>query len=389
MKYRTLSIWTTAACLLIAAVLTSAQDPSADTTPRAMTAAEQAAPPAAKPAETKAPETKPAETKAAETKAAEPKPAENPADPRFSQIPDQAALVVKLNLNKLYSSATFKAVAESGDVLAIRNDLMQVPWTKDGALPDPILLYAPRLGSSYTLLVGTDRRGDELASLLKEKFAGKKQVESERTGLGEMITVSGERIDRKTKKKTMRTEAEILCLTPQVAAFGRKNNPLDLGFFASESLPASEFAKLRNLPAGVVAAGVMRSFPVPAAEDPTGLAQLVNTGEFTVVENAPGAVSAVLTLDCKGEKEAELAARRMKSFLRITLVSLFAADKTLFQELNKSCTTSSSGNTAKLEIKLTKANMDRVRTFYLIERTVLSVAADAATTVIKNVTGAK
>ena len=373
-----------AAFLLTAASVASAQDVSDDKRPRALTVAEQL-----RIEETKNAPPKPVETKPAEVKTVAAKPAEKKTDYRFAEIPDQAAVVLKLNLNKLYSSATFKAVAESGDVLAIRNDLKQIPWTKDGALPDPIILYAPRMGASYAMLVGIDRSGSEIKDLLAAQFGDKKKVESEKTGLGEMITVTSEKTDRKMKKTRTQTEAEILCLTSHVAAFGRKGCPLDLGFFATENLPKDEFAKLQDLPDNVVAAGVMRSFPVAASEDPTGLAALVTSGELTVTEYEPGAVSLVLDLNCKNAKDAELAARRMKSFLRITLVSLFAADKTLFQELNKSCSTSSSGNTAKLEAKLTKNTMDRVRAFYLLEKTVVSAATDVASAVVKSVTGGK
>jgi len=368
----------TTALLLTAALFVAAQDVD-DGRPRALSVAEQLA----------IEEAKSAPPKPVEVTQPEVKPAEKTSDRRFSEIPDQAAIVLKLNLNKLYSSPTFTAVAESGDVLAIRNDLKQIPWTKDGALPDPIILYAPRMGSSYAMLVGTDRSGGEIRDLLVAQYGDKKKVESEKTGLGEKISVTYDKVDRKTKKTTARTEAEILCLTPYVAAFGRKGCPLDLGFFASENLPEKEFAKLQDLPDNVVAAGVMRSFPVAATEDPTGLASLVTSGELTITEYEPGAVSLVLDLNCRTAQDAELAARRMKSFLRITLVSLFAADKTLFQELNKSCSTSSSGTTAKLEAKLTKKTMDRVRAFYLLEKTVVSAAADVATAVVKSVTGGK
>ena len=374
-----------AAFLLTAATVVSAQDDSDDKRPRAITAAEQLADEEAKKAPSIPVETKPAEVKKAQVA----EPAEKKTDYRFAEIPDQAAVVLKLNLNKLYSSPTFKAVADSGDVLAIRNDLKQIPWTKDGALPDPVILYAPCLGSSYAMLVGIDRSCSEIRDLLAAKFGKSKKVESGKTGLGEKITVTYDKVDRKTKKVTPRTEAEILFLTGNVAAFGRKGCPLDLGFFAGGKLSAEEFAKLQDLPDNVVAAGVMRSFPVAASEDPTGLATLVTSGELMVTEYAPGAVSLVLDLNCKNAKDAELAARRMKSFLRITLVSLFAADKTLFQELNKSCSTSSSGNTAKLEVKLTKNTMDRVRAFYLLEKTILSAATDVATAVVKGVAGGK
>ena len=380
MMIRTRLYLMTAAFILAAASVVSAQDAPDDGKPRALTVAEQNTVEEAKSAPSKPAEMKPAEVK---TEAA--KPAEKTTDYRFAEIPDQAAIVLKLNLNKLYSSPTFKAVADSGDVLAIRNDLKQIPWTRDGALPDPIILYAPRMGSSYAMLVGTDRSGSELKDLLASKYGTSKKVASERTGLGEMIKVTYDKVDRKTKKTTEKTEAEILCLTSHVAAFGRKGCPLDLGFFATESLPKEEFAKLQDLPDNVVAAGVMRSFPVAASEDPTGLASLVTSGELTITEYEPGAVSLVLDLNCKNAKDAELAAKRMKSFLRITLVSLFAADKSLFQELNKACSTSSSGNTAKLEAKLTKNTMDRVRAFYLLEMTVVSAAADVASAVVKTV----
>ena len=373
-----------AAFLLTAASVASAQDIPDDGKPRALTVAEQLAIEEAKTAPAE-----PAETKPAEVKIEAVKPAETKTDYRFAEIPDQTAVVLKLNLNKLYSSATFKAVADSGDVLAIRNDLKQIPWTKDGALPDPIILYAPRLGTSYAMLVGIDRTGSEIKDLLAAQFGDKKKVESERTGLGDKITVTSDKVDRKTKKTRTQTEAEILCLNSRVAAFGRKDCPLDLGFFATENLPKDEFAKLQDLPDNVVAAGVMRSFPVAASEDPTGLAGLVTSGELTITEYAPGAVSLVLNLNCKNAKDAELAAKRMKSFLRITLVSLFAADKSLFQELNKACSTSSSGNTAKLEAKLTKNTMDRVRAFYLLEMTIASAAADVASAVVKSVTEGK
>ena len=369
-----------AAFLLTAAAVLSAQTVPDDGRPRALTVAEQA-----ESEETKPVPSEPAEVKPAEMKPAEANPAEKTPDNRFSQIPDQAAVVLKLNLNKLYSSPTFQAVAASGDLLAIRDELKQIPWTKDGALPDPIILYAPRMGSSYAMLVSTDRSGSEIKDLLAARYGNSKKVSSERTGLGEMITVTYDKVDRKTKKTTAKTEAEILCLTSHVAAFGRKGCPLDLGFFAAGNLPEEEFAKLQDLPDNVVAAGVMRSFPVAASEDPTGLAALVTSGELTITESEPGAVTLVLDLNCRSEKDAELAARRMKSFLRITLVSLFAADKTLFQELNKSCSTGSSGTTATLEAKLTKKTMDRVRVFYLIEKTVVSAAADVAAGVVKTV----
>ena len=125
----------------------------------------------------------------------------------------------------------------------------------------------------------------------------------------------------------------------------------------------------------------MRSFPVAATEDPTGLASLVTSGELMVTEYAPGAVSLVLDLNCKNAKDAELAARRMKSFLRITLVSLFALDKKLFKELNSSYTATATGNKVKLEVKLPKATLDRVRSYYLMEQA-MSSAADIAINII-------
>lgn len=295
-------------------------------------------------------------------------------DERWSQIPDGAALVMDLNLGKLYSTPTFKAVAEAGDVAGIRDDLKKIPWNKAGTLPDPIIVYAPRMGDSYAMLVGTDKTPDELVKDIKDRYGNQKSVESEKTGLGQMITVKYPKTDKKKKKQYLKTEGEILYLTPKTVAFGRKKHPLDLPFFTTGNLPAKEFETLQNAPADAIAVGILRSFPIPATDDPTGLSALVNSGDFIVREYEPGAALAVLNLDCKGEAEAELAARRMKSFLKVTLVSLFSLDKKLFKELNSSYTATSEGNKAKLEIRLPKDTLDKVRSFYLMEQALLDAA---------------
>ena len=187
--------------------------------------------------------------------------------------------------------------------------------------------------------------------------------------------------NRKTNKQELRSAGEILYLTSKTAAFGRKGHPLDRAFFSNKTLPASEFAMLQNAPAEAIAVGILRSFPVSAADDPTGLSALVKSGDFIISEYEPGAASLVLNMECKGEKEAQLAARRAKSFLQITLVSLFALDKNLFKELNSSYTATSTGNKAKLEVKLPKATLDKVRAYYLMEQT-LSSAANTAINII-------
>ncbi len=304
-------------------------------------------------------------------------------DERYSQIPDGAALVMNLNLGKIYSTPTFQAVADSGDVLGIRNDLQGIPWNKAGTLPDPVIVYAPRMGESYAILVGTDKTPDELVKDIGARYGKQRSVESEKTGLGQMITVKEPHTNRKTKKQELRTAGEILYLTPETVAFGRKKRPLDLQFFSTGNLPASEFEMLQNAPADTIAVGIVRSFPVAAADDPTGLSSLVNSGDFIVREYEPGAASAVLNMECKGEKEAQLAARRAKSFLQITLVSLFALDKDLFKELNSSYTATATGNKVKVEVKLPKATLDRVRSYYLMEQALL----DAANTAV-NIIGA-
>lgn len=297
-------------------------------------------------------------------------------DERYSQIPDGAALVMNLNLEKLYSTPTFKAVADSGDVLGIRNDLKGIPWNKAGALPNPVIVYAPRMGESYAMLVGTDKMPDELVKDIRTRYEKQKwSVESDKTG--QMITVKEPHLNRKTKKQEMRTAGEILYLTPGTVAFGRKKRPLDLAFFATGVLPASEFALLQDAPADAITVGVLRSFPIPAADDPTGLSALVKSGDFIVKEYEPGAAMAVLNLECKGEKEAQLAVRRLKSFLKITLVSLFSLDKDLFKELNSSYTAASTGNKVKVEIKLPKKTLDRVRSYYLMEQALVDAAGTA------------
>ena len=131
---------------------------------------------------------------------------------------------------------------------------------------------------------------------------------------------------------------------------------------------------LQNAPADAVAVGILRSFPLAAADDPTGLSALVKSGDFIIREYEPGAASLVLNMECKGEKEAQQAARRVKSFLQITLVSLFSLDKKLFKELNSSYTATASGSKAKVEIKLPKATLDKVRAYYLMEQALLDAA---------------
>lgn len=298
-------------------------------------------------------------------------------DERYSQIPDGAALVMNLNLGKLYSSSTFKAVAESGDVLAIRNDLKAIPWNKAGTLPDPVIVYAPRMGDSYAMLVGTDKTPDELFNDIGKKT----HAVSEKKGSSQLITLKEQHKNRKTNKMELRDAGEILYLTPKTVAFGRKKNPLDRAFFSNKTLPASEFAMLQNAPAEAVAVGILRSFPVAAADDPTGLSALVKSGDFIISEYEPGAASLVLNMECKGGKEAQLAVRRVKSFLQITLVSLFSLDKKLFKELNSSYTATASGSKAKVEIKLPKDTLDKVRAYYLMEQALLS-AADMTISII-------
>lgn len=297
------------------------------------------------------------------------------ADERYSQVPEGAALVMNLNLGKLYSTPTFKAVADSGDVEAIRNDLKTIPWNAAGTIPDPIILYAPRMGSSYAMLVGTDKSPDELVAAIKARYGNKKSVETDKNGIGSMITVKYPKTDRKTKKQYLKVESETLYLTPRTVAFGRKDRPLDLGFFAAKTLPASDFTMLQNAPADAIAVGILRYFPVAAADDPTGLSALVKSGDFTVYEYAPGSAALELNMECKGEKEAQLAARRLKSFIRITLVALFSADRNLFKELNSCYTLTNTGNKAKLEIKLSKAALEKVRAYYLAEQDLISTAA--------------
>ena len=309
-------------------------------------------------------------------------------DERYSQVPEGAALVMNLNLGKLYSTPTFKAVADSGDVLAIRNDLKTIPWNAAGTIPDPIILYAPRMGSSYAMLVGTDKSPDELVAAIKARY-GNKIVETGKNG--SMITVKYQKTERKTKVKYWKVESETLYLTPRTVAFGRKDRPLDLGFFAAKTLPASDFTMLQNAPADAIAVGILRYFPVPASEDPTGLSAYVKSGDFIISEYEPGSARLVLNMECKGEKEAKQAVRRLNSFLRITLVTLFSADKKLFKELNSCYTLTNSGSKAKLEIKLSKSSLEKVREYYLTEQDLISNAAgtvlNAADTVI-NAAGA-
>jgi len=284
-------------------------------------------------------------------------------DKRFSRIPDAAALVVKLDLEKLNSSPAFGLLADHGELAAIRDELKQIPWTENGAIPDPVIVYAPELGSGFVMLIDTDRSPKDIAGEMAEQTEDGKTVEFERYPIGHTITLKQSVTDRK-KRQHLETEARIIFLSSGVAAFGRNGSPLSARFCTAEQLPDSEFAKLQTTPADVLAAGIMRSFPVPASDDPTGLSALVKTGEFTISEQESGDVSFVLAFECKGEQEAAQAARRMKSFARIALFSLFASDKDLFKELDAACRTTAEGTGATLELKLPMAAVEKVLAFY-------------------------
>ena len=284
-------------------------------------------------------------------------------DSRFSHIPDAAALVVKLDLEKLNSSPAFRLVADSGELAAIRDDLKQIPWTGNAALPDPVIVFAPEMGRGFVMLVETDKSPDELAEQMAARYGDGMSVESRQYAIGDTITVRQTVKDRKGRPRP-ETRARLVYLSLRTVAFGREDSPLSYRFFADDMLPSSDFAKLEDASEDIAAAGIMRSFPVPASDDPTGLSALVETGEFTLSERKSGEVALSLRFECKGEKEARLAARRLKSFARIALVSLFAADQGLFKELNDSCTTSCDGNRASLELKLPKAAVEGILAFY-------------------------
>ena len=284
-------------------------------------------------------------------------------DKRISHIPDVSALVVKLNLEKLNSSPAFKAIADSGILASIRDDLKQIPWTENGALPDPVVVYAPVQSQGYAMLVNTDKRPQELAEMMTAQFGDGKTAEYKQYAIGDTVTVKRSFLDHK-KRQQSETEARIVYLTSSIAAFGRAKSPVSYSFFANERVPADELASLQAPGPAVVAAGIMRNFPVPASDDPTGLSALVKTGEFTVSEQESGEVSFTLEFDCKGEKEAALAARRLKSFVRIALVSLFAADKDLLRELNGTYKTACEGNKAGIELGLPKTAVEKILAFY-------------------------
>lgn len=298
-------------------------------------------------------------------------------DKRFSHIPDAAALVIRLDLDKLNSSPAFRELADSGVLASVRDGLKQIPWTENGALPDPVVVFAPDKGAGCVMLIETDKTPKELAEKMTALYGDDKSVEHTKYALGDTVTVNRIVTKRKNKRK-LEMESRIVYLSPGIAAFGRENSPLSYRFFEDGMIPADELADLEMPAPDVVAAGILRSFPVPASDDPTGLSALVKTGAFTLSEQESGDVSLVLAFECRGEKEAALAARRMKSFVRIALVSLFAADKPLFKMLNSSCKTTGDGNMATLEISLSKDSVDKIRAFYGFDRMTQIPAATPA-----------
>jgi len=295
-------------------------------------------------------------------------------DKRFSMVPDNASMVVNVNYDVLYSCPTFQPIAESGEFWSPYNDLKEIPWNESGKVPDPLVVFSLQTGLRYAMLVDTDLDTADLAARIADRYKNKKTVEAKQYGIGSFLSVQRPKVDRKTKKQYLKTESEILCLAPRTAAFGRENHPINIDLFSRDTLPASTFDSIRNLPDNVAIAGIVLKYPIRTTEDLTGLAALVKSGDFTLSEAEPGIAQFTLHLNCKGEKEAATAARRLKSVVRIAFVTLFAADRSLFRELKDSYRTESSGTTATLEIRLPLESLAKIRAFYLADRSIVNAA---------------
>lgn len=295
-------------------------------------------------------------------------------DKRFSMVPDNASMVVNVNYDVLYSCPTFQPIAESGEFWSPRNDLKEIPWNESGSLPDPLVVFSLQTGLRYAMLVDTETDTKDLAARIADRYKNKKSIETKQYGIGELLNVQRPKTDKKTKKQYLKTESQILCLGPRTAAFGRENHPIDLDLFSRGTLPPAVFAPIRDLPDNVAAAGLILRYPLRTTEDLTGLAALADTGDFTLSEVEPGVAQFTLHLNCKGEKEAAAAARRLKSVVRIAFVTLFAADRSLFREIKDSYRTESSGTRATLEIRLPLESLVRIRAFYLADRSIVSAA---------------
>lgn len=282
-------------------------------------------------------------------------------DNRLSHVPNTASLVVKLYFRCLDSSPAFKALVDSGMLGSIHDDMTQIPWTGNKELPDPVIFYAQEKGPGWVMLVETDKKPQELVETMSELFGDQQSVEH--YAIGDTITIKRLSTDKKNGKP-VKTKSRIVYLTKTVLVFGPKNGPVSYDFSANPTIPAVELAGLETAGRNVVAAGIMRSFPVPASDDMTGLSALVKTGMFTISEQESGEVSLSLNFECKGEKEAGLTARRLRSFVRIALVSLFATDKDLVKELNNTFETANEGDKASLEIRLPAVTVDKVLAFY-------------------------
>ena len=295
-------------------------------------------------------------------------------DGRFSMVPDNASMVVNVNYDKLFSCPTFQAFAESGEILSPYKDLKEIPWNDSGKVPDPLVVFSLQTGLRYAMLVDTGISTKDLAARIADRHKNKKTVETKEYGIGDLLSVQRPKSDKKTKKTSLKTESEILCLAPFTAAFGREKHPINLELFTHDTLPASRFDSIRNPPDNVAVAGIILKYPIRTTEDLTGLAALVESGDFTLSEVEPGVAQFTMHLKCKGEMEAATAARRMRSVVRIAFVTLFAADRSLFSELKDSFRTESSGTGATLEIRLPSETLAKIRAFYLADRSIVSAA---------------
>ena len=285
----------------------------------------------------------------------------------YSFIPQNTDLIVNLNLNNLRASQTCKAVAECGEIDSIYEDLKKIPWNQDKSIPNPLIIYSKDMGLNYALLVSISKPYETFLKDLDASIGKTKYITRSKSNGKDLILIDVEKSHRSSKIKTKEREAEILYLSPSVMAFAREGCHLPLSAFAMEKFPASDFVKLKEEKDGQILYGIMKKFPIDKKNDPTGLSSLIQSAEFSIVDTAK---SLLIEAKCKCEDntKASLAARRIKSFMTIILVSFFSSNKTLFKELNSACTITAQENNVILNINPTKQTIDKIRAFYLDNR---------------------
>lgn len=280
----------------------------------------------------------------------------------YEYIPQDSMLIVRVDFDRLYKSKVYKAVAESGDISDIRSNLVQHQWRKDGKLPEAHIVYSRKAPDTFAILLQPEYTATEMHAALLKKYEKDANTTVTRKTVNKNDLLESLTTFPKRPGKFRKTS--IMYVAPHVAAFAAHHQELETSLFKDKYLPATETVFLRENNEERIASGILRSFPGTGLSDPTGLSAYVKNGTFYASETPDGAAACNITLNCKDEQNATLAAKRLQSFTRIMLVAFCAADKSLFKTINNTIKITADGKTAKLEATMTPELLSQIGKYY-------------------------